>query len=665
MLTDTRGCRTSYYAVHSDGGSLSRLFTARSCADVSFNRAGTNALVIAPVRGKRGPYILDLRSGKKHPVKASGLYRSINPPDQPWSPNGSQLLLALGSADFSEDTDFVYTPKTEGFQEVDDSMATGAPVWAANGKSVLFPIAHGIGAARVNGFFRRIVTLPRGWSIDGLQASADGKWLSFIKQGSRRTSLYVVRPNGHGLHRIAPGVDAATWSPVRERIAYATSRGLFVVDLVNDHHNFIADAPGGGSMGGSDTPPAWSPNGRWILYAHRDLRFGAPAYSHAKTWAVRVNGRDPHPVTGAFAGGRDVQLGDPVWVASRLSGKPVPRPPLVKPRGRPLLTTKLPIVALGALGDRFAVATGFGRQPSFGEREVRAPRGPILRVGPNSRVIRRQLPGICVTVSSLVLTSTELAYVCDNSEYESARTVLWLRDKRLVSTAGGQGIGTFLGGPVTDGRTIVYDVNDNPIGPPPRYKPLPSSTRIYEVRGASAKLVRTIRGGLDFATVVSIDHGRIALLRSRRFQTIDVLSPGGGVKKIRFHAEYLNGVALDGSRLVALQSGRLTVVDLATGRRQVWRSEFGSDTNQPGLASVRGGFAVYVIGAAVHVMRLSDGREVVLYTRRATEPVLAQFAGKGLYYAYNKAYAKRPGRVGFITMAALEHAISARGRQAR
>ena len=64
-------------------------------------------------------------------------------------------------------------------------------------------------------------------------------------------------------------------------------------------------------------------------------------------------------------------------------------------------------------------------------------------------------------------------------------------------------------------------------------------------------------------------------------------------------------------------------------------------------------------------MRLSDGRDVVLDTPGATTPTLASFGAGGLFYAYNEAYSKQPGRVGFITTGALEHAISAKGRQAR
>ena len=64
------------------------------------------------------------------------------------------------------------------------------------------------------------------------------------------------------------------------------------------------------------------------------------------------------------------------------------------------------------------------------------------------------------------------------------------------------------------------------------------------------------------------------------------------------------------------------------------------------------------------MLRLSDGREVVLDTPAATVPITAQFVRSGLYYAYNVAYAKTPGRVGFISFEALARAISSNGRVA-
>jgi hypothetical protein len=115
--------------------------------------------------------------------------------------------------------------------------------------------------------------------------------------------------------------------------------------------------------------------------------------------------------------------------------------------------------------------------------------------------------------------------------------------------------------------------------------------------------------------------------------------------------------ALDGRRLVILQSTRLLVLDVASGRRTAsWpvRRAFGPD---PELANAQGGLAAYVVGAAAHVLRLADGREIVLDTPTATEPTFARFGARGLFYAYNESYARRPGRLVFLARSELEHAL--------
>ena len=662
MFESDRNCLRTYYAIRPDGSGLRRLFSLRGCGYAYWKPDGTKALVIVG-RGI-GPYILDLRSGKRHPLQIKGLYNANNPPGQPWSPDGKRLLLATGTRDFSvADRDFLYSPRTHDWPTLDTQTETYSPAWAADGKSVIFPTVPGIAAAGIHGGVRTIVRIPESWDIESVGASSNGKWISFVRESAPLPSLYVVRSNGHGLHRIARAVNVAAWSPTGERLSYQDSAGLHIVDPESQRAVFVVGARGAMTLVGPPfAAPVWSPDGRWLLYVRKDLGFGAPSYAHDQIWVVRTNGRDAHSITQAFPGVGNLEVEDTAWIASNVTGKPVRHPPFVEPRGNPVVIRGLPIVALGALGQRVVVATGFGRQPSVGVSEVRAPRGPIVRIGPGGRTSELQLPRHCVSVSSLVLTATRLGYVCDNSVFESARYGLWLGGKRLVSTKGGPGTGTYLGGPATDGRTIAYSVNDNPIGGPPHYKPLPRSTRIYEVHGSSVKLVRTLHGS---ATLESIDSGRIALLRYGRGETVEVLSPRGSVRKFRFHVYDINGVALDGGRLLVLERRRLVVVDLATGRRHVWRTALPSNGYGPQLASVRGDLVAYVVGAAVHVMRLSDGHEVVIDTPGATDPVLAQFVGTGLFYAYNEAYAKDPGRVGFLSLAALEHAISAKGRLAR
>jgi hypothetical protein len=140
-------------------------------------------------------------------------------------------------------------------------------------------------------------------------------------------------------------------------------------------------------------------------------------------------------------------------------------------------------------------------------------------------------------------------------------------------------------------------------------------------------------------------------------KAVSVLSPVGGIRTFALGGSRILGAALDGPRLLVLQSTRLTVVDLRSGRRTAsWpvRRGFGP---VPELEDARGNLAAYVVGPAVHLLRLSDGREIVIDTPNATEPVFARFVLSGLFYSFNKSYEKRPGRLVFVTRSALERAL--------
>ncbi len=661
LFNSASGCGQTVNGIRPDGTGLSRILRASSCTGngVYFNEAGTRAIVLQPIGVGIGPYIVDLRSGKRVRVPVTGLADSIYPPNQPWSPNGKRLLLAVGSAYADNDTYIVYNPSTTHWVKV-DVHTQDVPLWSADGKSVLFPTGHSIDAAGVTGGSKRLVSLPKGWDISSVEPSTDGKWISFLKQGLTSQLLYVVRRDGSGLRKIADEVAVANWSPTGERLVYENDDGIVVSSPTSRRTTVVARPPAVDPYGLGAA--LWSPDGRWILYAPKDLGSGAPTYGHQQLWAVRANGRGAHPVTNAFMGGTSLQATPVAWVSSDLHGASVQRPAFVESPAQPVLTTKLPIVALGVLKDEVAVSTGFGVRAGEGERQLRAPRGPIVQREPGGRVTRFQPSPPCPTVTSLTLTSTQLGYVCDTSRYEQGREALRIGGKEVVRTLGGQGIGSFLGGPATDGRTIAYSVALIPQPQPPKYTYRPGTTRVYERRGSSTTLVRTIPG---WATLVSFADGRIALLKSGRRPTLIVLTPHGGTKTFRYPVEEYPSVALSGNRLVLLGGGHLTTIDIATGRRHVVRTELGSGVSTSALAGVRGDLVAYVLGATVHVVRLSDGREVVLDTPGATTPTLASFGASGLFYAYNEEYAKHPGRVGFITVKALEHAIATKGRPAR
>jgi hypothetical protein len=75
------------------------------------------------------------------------------------------------------------------------------------------------------------------------------------------------------------------------------------------------------------------------------------------------------------------------------------------------------------------------------------------------------------------------------------------------------------------------------------------------------------------------------------------------------------------------------------------------------LQSVRGRLAAYVVGIAIHVVDLMNGRSVVLRFSQQAGATKARFVPAGLVYSYAQAYSARPGTLGLIPMAALVESL--------
>ena len=622
-------------------------------ASVFWTRDGTKAFVLDDT-GSRvvAAYLFEPSSGTRRPIRLRGLHLTGTNQvgdlsEMPWSPDGKRLLLATNKGDV------VFDVETGVWHTIDDSSADGPLAWSGDGKELLFPFNLDVYAApAAGGPARLVVQLARPGVITayGPQSSSDGKWIAIVATTeSGAAALYAVRSNGTGLHLVARGGDSPAWSPVGERLAFADDRGIVLVDFENGRRRRLADT---GLHDPEDAGLTWSPGGGRILYEGVDLGDGAPPGYHLQLLTVKADGTDRHPVTHAFR--VDSGAFQAVWVEAAVKGIPRPALPLVSLPAARTIVTRLPVVALGAARNRAAFVQGFGN--AAGRRH---PLGPIVVWNPVRRdVLRIPISG-CGTAYDVILAAGDVGYRCENTAdgytlYDSLRLVRPGRRRtvELAHTHGEEFTGSFLGGVVADGSTVAFDVESagNRIVPGELRI---HRTRIWKASGARAQIVHTFRGEV---TVTSLDAGRIAVLRGGK--TVTVLAPGGGIRTYVLGGSRILGAALDGSRLVVLRSRRLTVLDLQTGRRTASRPVRRAFGPAPELEDVQGDLAAYVVGAVLHVLRLSDGREIVVDTPNATEPVFARFVPSGLFYSFNEAYAKRPGRVAFVARSELERALA-------
>src|SRR5574341_811137 len=99
--------------------------------------------------------------------------------------------------------------------------------------------------------------------------SPDGKWIAFIAQETERDELYVVRPDGGGLHQLTKlGYDVVQfeWSPNGKQLALIINRnGAFNLSLVEMESGSVLDLS---CEPGLHSNPNWSRDGSFITYEY-------------------------------------------------------------------------------------------------------------------------------------------------------------------------------------------------------------------------------------------------------------------------------------------------------------------------------------------------------------------------------------------------------------
>jgi hypothetical protein len=159
--------------------------------------------------------------------------------------------------------------------------------------------------------------------------------------------------------------------------------------------------------------------------------------------------------------------------------------------------------------------------------------------------------------------------------------------------------------------------------------------------------VKTVASGPTSTTIVAVNGGRIAVQQSNG-SVLLYSSTGALLNTISVTAGASAGTALSGTQLVTLGNGTLDVYDTASG---TLTKSIPITAPKPTLRGASGGIAVYVSGTALHLVRLSDGKDVTIHPS-GSAPVDAQITTSGLFYSYNvPTNHTAPGRVAFVSTA--------------
>ncbi|HEY2373655.1 MAG TPA: hypothetical protein VGH82_14125 [Gaiellaceae bacterium] len=144
------------------------------------------------------------------------------------------------------------------------------------------------------------------------------------------------------------------------------------------------------------------------------------------------------------------------------------------------------------------------------------------------------------------------------------------------------------------------------------------------------------------AVVLCVDHGRILVDRPH---ALDVLSRGGAVVASLRRPQEGGAVLRDGR--VATISGRRLVVTGIDGRRAAVRMVAAGAH----LDDVGGRYVLYSVETRLHLLRLSDGKDIVLRLRNQFGYVHARLWGGAIFYSYNQRSGRMPGHAGYVDAA--------------
>ena len=202
----------SLYTVTADGRSTQPLRIGGTNDRLTSPRWSPNGLQVAFTEYRGDPnqvrlWVMGADETNAHIVATGAIALST----QPWSPDG--LRIAWGPNGIPGD---IYTASTAGGDV--RRVTTGGfrkypPVWSPTGSSLVYSVAFGgpeperweLLVVSADGSGQRQITSGGGDIVRNIQPSwsPDGSTIAFLREVNPDAGIYVVRPDGTELHRVA------------------------------------------------------------------------------------------------------------------------------------------------------------------------------------------------------------------------------------------------------------------------------------------------------------------------------------------------------------------------------------------------------------------------------------------------------------------------------
>jgi hypothetical protein len=614
------------------------------------------------------------------------------------SPDGRKVVLARRGLT-------VTSLATGASKRIGDGEASSA-AWSPDGNSVVFSGRGNKGlytvdlrGGRKRTLLRKSLTWSAAWS-------PDDNWIAFSRQiGYGPVELYAVHPDGSGLRRLtgyAPEARLA-WSR-NGRLAFIGTRGdeelahLVVVDTRAHRVDVMPPRLGGGGTvawspdgrtiayaattrrseasaiytvdadGGrrvrltplqprySDAPPIWSPDGKSLLFERAPIGGGAER-EISEVWTMRSDGSHQRPLTKAYPDGGDNV--EPSWIRGAVHAEPAPRPQEVRRAEAVILRVPFALDGISAEGVHAVIAP-----VAYEEQRDTQPTPPILVWRPGHGRPKHVIASPCGGVQQLVLARSRLAFDCNQTFLDLITQSLWVVDLR---TRVPREVFFGHGGPTPEGLYLDHVVGGGGL--------LAFGSERRDARGIAHR--RTLwridrfdsiglRSGPRAPNVVAagggrlaaeLANGRVAILRTDGAPVrVLPVTRHRSVLVAPFGIEPKPPFLLAGRNLLLLEGGALRAYDTATGNVR-WDRRVPAGAQ---LEDADGHLVIYTAGSSVHI--LSRGSEKVLRTgagpiRRlryhVDRLVHGALTADGLYYCFNVADHRYPGRVVFVPRRAL------------
>jgi Tol biopolymer transport system component len=659
FLSDRDG-EWALYAMDANGGNERRVSRAGR-VDPFGGAVGYGEPTVSP----DGTKVLLARRGITAATLATGASKRLGagePASAAWSPDGKRVVFsgrgdgALYVVDLRSGRRRTLVPRSE----------TSTPAWSPDGEWIAFARQIGYGPREVyavhpDGSGLRRVTryapdAGLGWSLDGR--------LAFIgARGNEEVSHLVVIDMHAGRAYVVRsrlgGGGTVAWSPDGRTLAYDATTGLSDVSAI---YGVNADGSARRRLTPAHPPyndasPAWSPDGKSLLFARTPLG-GGVRQEVPEVWTMRADGSHQRPLTQAYPDGGDNL--EPSWIRGAVRTEPGPHAQEVRRNGAVVLRVPFAVDGLSAEGSHAAIA-----RVSYEEERNVKPTPPILVWRPGHGEPARLVVSPCGGVQQLVLARSRLAFDCDHRFLDLIEQSVWVFDLRtrvprevfLGHGGGPDPRGLYLDSIVGGGGLLAFGTERRDARNRVRQR------TVWRIDGPDSVAVRSRPGTGDVVAAgggrlsVELGNGRMAILTADG-NVVRALSPAGhrSVFTGAFGFDRKPPILLEGHDLLTLEHRKLRAYDAVNGKPR-WQRRV-----PPGarLEAADRRLVVYTAGSSVHVVSRRTARIVRTGARRlrrlgfqVQRLVHAGLTADGLFYCFNVADRRYPGRVVFLPRGAL------------